>query len=413
MSISDTVIVGAGPYGLSIAAHLRAAKIPFQLFGTTLESWRTFMPAGMVLKSERFASNLWDPRRQFTLRRFAAERKIPYQHSGRPLSNADFLDYAEWFRQRAVGEPNPAKVRRISGNAGEFTLEFDGQPSITARRVILATGHMAFRYVPPELAGLAEPLCFHSTRIGEVSAFAGRDVTILGAGQSALESAALLREAGAAVRVIARTDRIIWNPAPSAGPRSLIETIRQPESGLGLGWRSVAVAELPQIFRRAFAAEKRHRFVAGSWGPTGAWWLRERFENRVDTLLSCRIRSASAVAGRVRLVLEQPSGTREIETDHVIAGTGFKVDVDRMDFLDSDLRASIAREGAAPLLDARFQTSVAGLFVVGIASAPTFGPVMRFMFGAKHVAPVLARHLATRAARKPTQVVATLSRAAK
>jgi thioredoxin reductase len=413
MSISDTVIVGAGPYGLSIAAHLRAAGIPFQLFGSTLESWRAFMPAGMVLKSEPFASNLWDPRRQFTLKRFAAETKIPYEHSGRPLSLAKFLDYAEWFRQRAVGEPNPAKVQRITRSFSEFTLEFAGQSPIKARRVILATGHMLFRYMPPELAGLAEPLCFHSTRIGDVRAFSGRDVTIVGAGQSALETAALLHEAGAVVRLIARTDRIIWNPAPSAVRRSFLDSLRQPESGLGHGWRSVAVCELPQVFRRLFPAEKRHRFVAGSWGPTGAWWLRERFENRVDTLLSCRIRSASPVGDRIRLVVEQPSGSSEIETDHVISGTGFKVDVDRMDFLDSTLRASIAREGTAPLLDAHFETSVGGLFIVGIASAPTFGPVMRFMFGAKHVAPVLARHLRATGAARTTQAVGSLSRAAK
>jgi len=222
MSSSETVIVGAGPYGLSIAAHLRAAGIPYQLFGSTLESWRAFMPEGMVLKSEPFASNLWDPRRQFTLKQFAAQAKIPYEHSGRPLSLANFLDYAEWFRQRAVGEPNPAKVQRISGGAGEFTLEFANHPPVKARRVILATGHMAFRYIPSELAGLAEPLGLHSTRIGDVRAFSGRDVTILGAGQSALESAALLHEAGAAVRLIARTDRLIWIPAPSRQQRSFL-----------------------------------------------------------------------------------------------------------------------------------------------------------------------------------------------
>jgi thioredoxin reductase len=371
------------------------------------------MPAGMILKSEPFASNLWDPQRRFTLERFAAERKIPYQHSGRPLSLVDFLDYAEWFRQRAVGEPNPAKVKRITRNSGEFTLEFEGESPIKARRVILATGHMAFRYVPPELAGLPEPLCFHSTRIGDVRAFAGRDVTIVGAGQSALESAALLREAGAVVRVIVRADRVIWIPAPSPNRRSLLERIRQPESGLGNGWRSVAVCELPQVFRVLFAAQKRHRFVAGSWGPTGSWWLRERFENRVDTLLSCRIRSAVPVGDRVRLVVEQPNGTSEIETDHVITGTGFKIDVDRMGFLDSTLRASIAREDVAPLLNSHFETSVPGLFIVGVASAPTFGPVMRFMFGAKHVAPVLARRLSVKGTARTAQSLGRLSRVTK
>jgi cation diffusion facilitator CzcD-associated flavoprotein CzcO len=413
MASCETVIVGAGPYGLTIAAHLRVAQIPFQIFGNALESWRTFMPEGMVLKSEPFASNLWDPQRRFTLKRFAAEKKIPYVHSGRPLSLASFLDYAEWFRRRAVVEPNPAKVRRITHKHGEFTLEFAGQPAIKARRVILATGHMAFCYVPPELADLPKPMCLHTTQLGDVRSYDGRDVTVLGAGQSALESAALLHEAGARVRVIARVGNIIWNPAPSAQQRSVFATVREPESGLGLGWRAVAIAELPQLFRRLFAPEKRHRFVAGSWGPTGAWWLKERFEKKDDTLLGCRIRSASADGERIRLLLEGPGGTQEIATDQLIAGTGFKVDVDRMEILDPGLRASIQREGPMPQLTANFETSVPGLFVVGIASAPTFGPVMRFMFGAKHVGPVLARRLKLKEIDQPAQAVASLSRAAK
>ncbi len=69
----DTTIVGAGPYGLSIAAHLRSARVPFEQFGTPLDSWRTFMPRGMVLKSERFASNLWDPERRYSLKRFCEQ----------------------------------------------------------------------------------------------------------------------------------------------------------------------------------------------------------------------------------------------------------------------------------------------------------------------------------------------------
>jgi thioredoxin reductase len=403
MSTNDTVIVGAGPYGLSIAAHLRAAGLPFRIFGSSLESWRAFMPEGMVLKSEPFASNLWDPQRKFTLERFSRERTLPYQASGKPLSLARFLDYADWFVHRAVGEVSPVKANRVRRQAQHFILDLETGASVEARSVVLATGHMAFRYVPPELDHLAEPLCFHSTRLGELRTFAGRDVTIVGAGQSALESAALLREAGATVRIIARTDRIIWNTPPNL-PRSFLRALRAPESGLAEGWRSLALAELPRAFRLLFAAEKRHRFVASSWGPSGSWWLRDRVQGCIDTLLSRRILSASESEGRVHLVIDGPNGVSEIWTDHVIAATGFKVDVDRLDYLEPALRSSITREGQAPLLNARFETSVPGLFIVGLPSAPTFGPVMRFMFGAKHVAPVLVRRLKATAPRRASQV---------
>jgi len=392
MSVSNTVIVGAGPYGLSIAAHLKAAAVPYHLFGTPLESWRKFMPVGMVLKSERFASNLWDPNRQYTLERYSAEHKIPYQPAGSPLSLADFLDYAEWFRERAVGESIDAKLTSLRRTRTGFLLEFAGAPSLEARRVVLATGHMAFRVVPEELASLPEPFFCHSSKLCDLSGFAGRDVTLIGAGQSALETAALLQESGAHVRLIIRENQVRWN-ATRNGHRSMTDKIRNPESGIGFGWESVVVSEMPQWFRRLLPVDLRHRYVAKTWGPSGAYWLRQRVEDRIEILLNCQVGEAKVENERVRLEVHGPDGTETVWTDHVIAATGYKVDLNRLDYLDPDLRKSIAREGGAPVLNSQFETSVPGLFTVGIASAPTFGPVMRFMFGAKHVAPVLTQRL--------------------
>jgi len=422
MPVANTVIVGAGPYGLSIAAHLKAAGIPFQLYGTPMESWRKFMPVGMVLKSERFASNLWDPERRFTLERYSAERKMPYQPAGDPLSLKDFLDYAEWFRQRAVGDPIDKKISNIRRTRTGFALDFAGGGSLEARSVILATGHMAFRFIPEEFSSLPEPFCYHSSAVNDVTRFAQRDVTVIGAGQSALESAALLHEAGARVRVIVRESKLTWN-APRNGHHALKEKIMRPESGLGFGWESMAISELPQWFRRLFPVDLRHRYVAKTWGPTGAWWLKQRVEGRMEILINHKVVLAKQEQGRVHLEVQGPDdlqhdvlksdtlknggpktdgpkndglktdAVKTVWTDHVIAATGYKVDLERIDCLAPELRQSIAREGAAPVLNSQFETSVPGLFMVGIASAPTFGPVMRFMFGAKHAAPVLAKRL--------------------
>jgi thioredoxin reductase len=109
--------------------------------------------------------------------------------------------------------------------------------------------------------------------------------------------------------------------------------------------------------------------------------------------MNCRVRQAKAEQGRICLEVQGSDGVKTIWTDHVIAATGYKVDLDRLDYLGQDLKQSIAREGGAPVLNSRFETSVPGLFIVGIASAPTFGPVMRFMFGAKHLAPALTQRL--------------------
>lgn len=390
---TDTTIVGAGPYGLSIAAHLRAHRKPFELLGTALESWRKFMPRGMVLKSEPFASNLWDPRRQFTVQRFFASRGIPYQRVGRPLPLSLFLEYADWFRQQAVGEPRDTRVVQLGRVSGGFDLRLADGSSFTSRRVVLATGHMTYRHVPPPFDSLAEPLVVHSTRMADVSHYANRDVCIIGAGQSALETAALLREAGARVRVLVRKPRIEWNSPSTLQP--LWKRVHSPDAGVGAGWRSVAISELPRVFRWYFPVEKRHRFVSGSYGPSGAWWLRERAEHTLEFLLNTEVKAVRADEADVRLTLSGLHGDSELRADHVVVATGFRVDLDRLDYLEPDLRQDIARETRGiPRLDAHFESSVPGLFIVGIASAPVFGPIMRFMYGAKHVAPVLLRRLA-------------------
>jgi FAD-dependent urate hydroxylase len=390
---SDIVIIGAGPYGLSIAAHLRAAKQKFDIFGNALESWRDFMPEGMILKSERFASNLWDPARQFTLQRFSAIHGVPYQRVGSPLSLELFLQYADWFRQQAVGEIHNVKVVRLATRAGGFELTFTDGSHLTSQRVVLATGHMAFRRIPSQLSDLPEPLAVHSTRLGDLKAYASRDVTIIGAGQSALESAALLHEAGARVRLVARASRLEWNAR--SRPRPLAQRILAPDAGVASGWKSYAVSELPRVFRWYFPAVKRHRFVRGSYGPSGAWWLRDRVEGRIETWLDTELESAHAAdGGGVRLRIHRAGAPQEVRTDHVIAATGFEVDIDRLEYLEPSLRASIAREsGGIPALNSTFEASVPGLFMVGVAASPVFGPIMRFMYGAKHVAPVLARRL--------------------
>jgi FAD-dependent urate hydroxylase len=387
----DTAIVGAGPYGLSVAAHLRDAGVRHEIFGEPLESWRDFMPQGMVLKSEPFASNLWDPARCFTYGKFLAENGVAYRPVNDPIPVERFLEYGHWFRRHAVGEVRRVKVRRVARADGAFSLELDDGTVTKARRVILATGHMGFRHVPDELKGLPDEMCLHSTALHDLRRFAGRDVTVIGAGASALESDALLHEAGATTRLVARRKQIQWNPL-TPDP-NLIERLGTPLGGIGPGWRAWAVSELPFLYRRMFKPAKRHRIFLTTWGPAGAWWLRERVEGKIDVLFEHQIASAQAVDGQVRLGLTGPAGATEILTDHVIAATGFDVALDRIDCLEPTLRAQIAREGPYARLNAHFETSVEGLFIVGLPAAPVFGPVQRFMFGAKHAAPAVTKAL--------------------
>jgi thioredoxin reductase len=263
---------------------------------------------------------------------------------------------------------------------------------LTSKHVVLATGHLSYAVMPPELAHLTGPQVMHCSRMDDVRRYAGRSVTVIGAGQSALETAALLHEAGSQVQILARRQRIEWNAQSRLRP--LLERIRDPDAGVASGWKSVAVSELPRTFRRVFAPAKRHRFVAGSYGASGAWWLRERVDGRIEVMLGHHTEAASLTDGRVRLRVTTPEGARDIVTDYVIAATGYRVDIDRLEYLDAGLLRSIRREaGGIPALSSAFETSVPGLFIVGVASSPVFGPIMRFMYGAKHTAPILARRL--------------------
>jgi FAD-dependent urate hydroxylase len=390
---TETTIVGAGPYGLSLAAHLRARGMPYELLGTPMESWRSYMPEGMLLKSERFASNLWDPHRRYTLQRYCASRALPYQRVGDPLSRTLFLEYAEWFRQQAVGEPRDVRVAQLRRVTGGFGVQLADGATFTSRRVVLATGHMAFGVLPAELAALPEPLAVHSTRIKDVRHYAARDVCIIGAGQSALETAALLHESGARVRVLVRRGRVEWNP-PSK-PRSILARILTPDAGVASGWKSVAISELPRVFRWRFDPQRRHRFVAGSYGPSGSWWLRDRVLNRAELMLNSQVHGATLASGVSGngVILHMNDGS-QLRTDHVVAATGFRVNIDALKYLEPSLAQDLVREAPGiPALSSCFETSVPGLFIVGVASAPVFGPIMRFMYGAKHAAPILTAAL--------------------
>jgi cation diffusion facilitator CzcD-associated flavoprotein CzcO len=193
-----------------------------------------------------------------------------------PLSIADFLDYADWFRRQAVATVSDVTVTALRTVESGFELTFDDGDAVIAKRVIVATGHLHYQHVPAALAGLGG-FVSHSSEHHDLSHFAGRSVTVIGCGQSGLETAALLHELGADVRVLARRSQIRWNQRSAAN--SLYARLRYPEAGLGRGWRSVAYSEWPRAFSW-LPARERERIVATVQGPAGSWWLKDRIIGR-------------------------------------------------------------------------------------------------------------------------------------
>jgi cation diffusion facilitator CzcD-associated flavoprotein CzcO len=390
----SVAIVGAGPYGLSLGAHLSAAGIPFRQFGLPMQLWREAMPAGMYLKSQGFASNLSDPAGRFTLRAFCASTGRDYADYGLPVSLETFVAYGDWFRRAQVPNLEEVMVTDVTRTGEHYALSLSDGGVARARAVVVATGVQHFSHVPATLAELPAQVCTHPSAHDNLAVFAGREVAVIGAGQSALESAALLHESGARVTVIARTSKLVWNGEPLPAQRSMLRRLREPEATLGSGWSTWFYSTQPHLYRRLPAARRVHT-ARTALGPAGAPWLRPRVEGKISTLLGHTVRWAAAEGGGARLGLRTADGrTSEITVDHVLAATGYRTDLKRLSFLDGQLRTSVRTLAGSPDVGPDFQSSAPGLYFIGPAVAPTFGPVMRFVAGSDYVARTVAGALA-------------------
>jgi hypothetical protein len=388
----DLAIVGAGPYGLSIAAHLANSKLVFRIFGSPMESWRQKMPRGMLLKSEGFASSLFDPGSTFTLRHYCEEKKLPYADIGLPIPLETFIAYGLEFQKRFVPSLDETNVERVRRTGNGFILHTEDGQLVQARRVVIAAGITHFAYLPPPLAGLSPEYVTHSSHHRDLRGFAGRRVAVIGAGASALDIAVLLHEAGAHVELVARRSEIAFHSPPNE-PRPWLHRLRSPRSGLGIGWRSCIYAHAPHLFH-LMPQKVRFRVVQNHLGPAPGWFVHDKAVGRFPIHLGCRIEVIAHEGGKIRLrLVDRNNAGPEQVFDHVIGGTGYRVAVSRLAFLDESMRKEIQTVDDTPVLNRNFESSVPGLYLVGVASANSFGPLTRFAFGAGFTARRLSRHL--------------------
>jgi thioredoxin reductase len=389
---SDVAIIGAGPYGLSLAAHLRAKGVEHRIVGDPMQFWLGHMPRGMLLKSDGFASTLYDPKAEFTLRRYCEGHNIEYADLGTPVRVEDFCAYGLAFQRRFAPHLENKRVTLLERTRSGFTLELNDGKRVAAQRVVIATGLSHFEYVPPQLASLPNDLLSHSSAHVHLQQFKGRDVTVVGAGASATELATLLHEEGCEVRVVARRPTIELHSRLEL-PRTLAQTIRRPISPVGPGWRSRFFTDLPFIFH-GLPKPVQSRLVKGFLGPAGGWFLRGRFD-RVPLLAGHQIKGAEPSGARAILWLKSENGDEHrIETDHVIAATGYRADIRRLAFLGAGITSQLKLLNNVPKLSSHFESSIPGLFFVGPAAVDSFGPVLRFACGAKFTGSQLSNHLA-------------------
>ena len=377
-----TVVIGAGPYGLAAAAHLSAVGPAPRVYGTAMSFWESQMPEGMLLRSPWAASSISDPRDRLTLDRFCADTGTA-QH--RPMPLKEFVSYGRWFQRKAVPQLEDRHVAELRHEDGGLTVVLSDGETVPASRVVVATGIDAFAALPPVVAGLPAGSVSHSRELRDPTGFAGKTVVVVGAGQSALESAALLHEAGARVTVVVRAPTVHWLGRSarlhSMGP---VTRLLYAPSDVGPAGLSRLVAA-PDLFRRV-PRPLQDRMAKRSTRPAGAAWLPARLAD-VPIMVGRSVVRADAAVGRVCLTLDD--GTA-LDADHVLCATGYRVDLGRLGLLPTELRSRIAATNGYPRLGRGFASSVPGLHFVGATAAWSYGPLMRFVAGT----PLAARAVA-------------------
>jgi thioredoxin reductase len=390
MSGLDVAILGAGPYGLSAAAHLRGiAGLEFRIFGEPMDFWKAHMPEGMFLRSPWEASNLSDPKNALDLNAFCAASRTAIS---KPIPLDRFVEYGLWFQSQVAPNLDRRFITRISRNSNGFSLLLNDGEEVTCKRVIVAAGINSFARRLPQFDGIPAAFASHASDGRDVQKFSGKKVVVIGAGQSALESAALLHEAGAEVEVVVRESNVHWlgwrARMQKLGPIAKLLYSPHDIGPAGIS-RIVAMPDVLRYFPRGV----QNRFRIRALRPAGARWLTDRFKN-IPITTQRQVVAATLQGDHLHLRLDDGS---ERDVDHVLLGTGYKVEVSRYPFLPAELSKGLAQANGFVKVNAGFESSVPGLHFLGAPSAWTFGPLMYFVCGTDFAAHKLARYISSKA----------------
>ena len=386
----DVVVMGAGPYGLSAAAHLQGQGLKVATFGKPIRFWREHMPEGMLLRSYWWATDLSDPGKKYSFKEYFKEKGI---EGTDPLPVEIFIDYALWFQKRAVPTLDETYIKNIEREHDQFVVTLEDGRVIVSKAVVLAPGLHYYAYYPAEYAHLPHSLVSHSSDHHLMNEFSGKQVAVIGAGQAALETSALLYEHDTEVHVLARRS-VRWTRVTNTHIPEFLRELRAPQAGMGNGWLNWLHEHFPYSFHR-LPRNTRDHFLDTRHGSTGSPWLQPRIINKVTLHEGVTVKSAEEVNNRVVLTFTDET---VLEVDHVILATGYKTDVKRLPMLAPSLVDSLKTYMKAPVLNSHFESSVPGLYFIGFSAARSFGFLYRFVIGddaaAKRVARAVRKHVA-------------------
>ena len=379
----NVLVIGAGPYGLSSAAYLRSAGVETRVVGDPMSFWEKQMPKGMFLRSGWKASTIADPRAEVTL---DAYRTSVGNHWAYPVPLDRFVGYGHWYQKKLVPDVDRRSVTQISTAPSGFGVKLSDGETFQARKVVLAVGIGMFAHRPVEFASVPKEFVSHSADHTDLSQWKGRKVAVIGGGQSALESAALLHEAGAEVEVIARQGELNWVGVHrwlhKLGPISRM-MYSSRDVGPAVLSRIVSAPKVLKLFPRKFQERASYRSIR----PAGAFWLRPRLEH-VPITTGRRVVSASVNGNQLALKLDDGSNRL---VDHALLGTGYRVDISRYSFLSDDIRKGIETVKGFPVLKPGLESTVPGLHFLGRPAALSYGPLLCFVSGTEFAANELLR----------------------
>jgi Pyridine nucleotide-disulphide oxidoreductase len=382
---AEVAVIGAGPHGLSAAVHLRREGVDTQVFGAPMSFWRS-MPKGMRLRSNLSATNMIEPAGPLSLASYMTEIGEQFGH---PISLRRFVEYGTWVQRNGVPDVDTRTVTRLFRDRGGFVLELDDGDRFTARRVVVACGIAPFESMPPGFDHLGSDLVSHTGHHDDLSRFEGKRVAVVGAGQSAFESSVLMNERGAEVELIARGSEIVWlrSWSPIHFMGRLGKVVYAP-TDVGPLWYSRLVAT-PSLFTR-LPRETQDRIASRSIRPACSYFVKVRVDG-VRITMGTHVTAAEAAGQRLELTLSDGT-TREV--DHLMFGTGYKVNVRRYPFLSEGLLAGLKVVDGYPELRQGFESSVPSLHFLGAPAARSFGPIMRFVSGSWYGGTRLAQAVA-------------------
>jgi hypothetical protein len=373
----EVAVIGSGPYGLAVAAHLRSAAVSTRVFGRPLSFWREHMPKGMRLRSPWIATHIADPEKRFSLDVFAREAALEPQDQ---LPIERFVQYGDWFQRQTVPDLDPRKVLRVENATLGFRLALEDENVIHAGRVVVAMGLANQELRPPQFAGVDRALVSHTCEHSGLDKWRGRRVAVVGRGQSACESATLLREAGSQVDLICRGEVRWVGMAPGDAERArdwrwrLRELLQAPSAVGPFPWNWLN--ELPGL-ERLLPDGMRSWIGTRSLRAASAWWVMPG----LDGVQVRAGRAIKSVAGRGESVaVELDDGVHEY--DHVLLGTGYRIDIAKLGVLAPELLGKINCRAGSPMLGTGLESSVPGLHFVGASAVDSHGPLLRFIAGA-------------------------------